>query len=108
MERIFRVKTNEGFKEFLDENEANAFEADLELKKSAKLKKEEENKKALAEINEILKVLNNSIIEYEKSTGKKLWQYYGKDGNYFKEAKGDPYWENLSKSLQMALGTYYM
>ena len=82
MEKLFRVNG----KIFYNEDEANAYEADLKLKKEkeeAERKAAEEKKKKLTqyretklkEINEAIKKAETLILDYEKETGSHLIYY---------------------------------
>ena len=106
MEKLFRVNG----KIFYDEAEANAYEAELKLKKEkekAERKAAEEKQKKLAEyretklkeINDILQKSKVLVDDYEKTTGNKL--IYTNDlttGNIvIKEVRNsiDYAWDNL-------------
>lgn len=72
MEKIFRVKTEDGHKDFFDEKEANALESDLYLRNLEKKQKEAEELKAFEEIKDHVNQLNVMIHEYELATNNRI------------------------------------
>jgi hypothetical protein len=78
MEKVFRVKTDYGWKEFKEseEKEANVFEANLKLQKAkaeTEKKEKEQTIKILGKkIEQHIDELNAIIEVYEKETGGKI------------------------------------
>jgi hypothetical protein len=82
MDKIFRVKVENGYREFTDENEAKAFETNQKLKEEEKSKKELAKHARLEFIRKSAIELNKAIELYEKDYNQKVCYTYNTNGDF--------------------------